>query len=287
MDIFSIQLERMKPEWTRHPAWRWQQVLGFITSNDPIFLVDSYVQRMAEMYRALSYGDPATACAMVSNYLPEYQAHILNTQTSLFGGAKWQIEALIMSGCDDDELQDMLPVAGYQVYEVYRKIYFDVDSYLSDKSCVLANIFSTSYATNSIYKDCDLLWKMLAYNLGKEKFQNVLAHQGGALLEEDIQVYMHSWQQARTLYHSHHMINDMRLMHNEALTSTVLRLARSKFNMDDQQIREQEELKIQGCVKQLLGSIEHSMMPHDRLHPPVEYVKTISQTGVEKSAATA
>lgn len=284
MDPFDQMLEAPKPAWMRHPTWRWANAMEYALREDPAYLSDPYVNEMGLMYKYLRDTSKHVR-ALAASYPEAYGAWLIAGNSNRYS-AKWQVEAMMIAGASDDYINEKLPMdrcGGADVYGLYRAIFFDVDEFLNKPQCVLHSVYSTALPKNSPLSDCDALWKLLAYELGLEDFELFMQHTIGKPLPDEIQQYMHQFNQSRAMYYSMHQINDLRLMHNEQL-STLLNLARSHFKYDDEMLRDQEEKRVAGCVKQLLGSVEYALLEPTRKQPPVDVVNNFSMTLVEKTA---
>lgn len=209
----AIYMEDLRPEWMKLPLWRWQRACRFMadpTDDEYEFISDSYLREAASLMHSRARGEPGAEIQMLGN--PALvNAHQIYMHTVHHGGARWQVEALILGGADDEKLNEMLPTkGGPRTYRYYRKLFFDVDAYLGNQHAVLANLFGMTMTRHDSYSDHDLPWKMLAHAMGWEKFSEFLNHYVGGRGSREMKQFLQEFQEIRMMYYMYAQMLDMR-----------------------------------------------------------------------------
>ena len=276
--------------WMRVPCWRWQRALAYLA--DPFRellpdIEDEMVYHAANFHRARTLGGPGNSFLQLVREGTVYSAFLLRARTAWRGGAKWQVEALIMAGATNEQINEWLPMpAGPETYEAYRKLYFDVDDYLDQPGCVLDAVFSSGYGINHELGDCDLTWKMLAYELGVDKLLNFLRHYAGGELDTETMTYLDHYRKAKMAYHTHHLILDQRMLYR-AEAIDVINLADARWKMDHSKVEQIQQSGMELSISAILGAVEHEMQDSKELKSPVELLQADPQltqfTGGKKS----
>jgi hypothetical protein len=79
------------------------------------------------------------------------------------GGKRWQVEGYILAGATNEQLNQIFEFRhGPNVYEYYRKLFFDVDDYLDNHNILLSNVLAPAYAAHSETDQSNLFWKRIA-----------------------------------------------------------------------------------------------------------------------------
>jgi len=269
-------LDVYEPTWMRVPCWRWQKALSYLADPYRRLLPDvedQLVLHAANFHRARTLGGPGSSFLQVIRDGTIYSAYRLRARTAWRGGAKWQVEALIMAGATNKQINDWLPMpAGPETYEAYRKLYFDVDDYLDKPGCILDGVFSAGYGMNHELGDCDLTWKMLAYELGVDKFLNFLRHYAGGELDNDTLGYLEHFRKAKMAYHTHHLITDQRMLYREEAIN-VINMADARWKMDREKVEQVQQSGMEIAVSGILGTTEYLMEDSKKLMPAVEILQ--------------
>ena len=264
MSAFTDLLEAPVPAWMQHPGWRWERVLRYNFGGDALLLRDPFVNAMSPIYRSTGTPYERALCATRSE---AYQAYQLNARASHHCGAKWQVEAMIMAGASNDDINTRLPMpGGPEVYEFYRRTYFDVTDYLYSQHCMLSAVLGYSAGTGDEFADCDITWKMLGYTLGLEALDELLWHLAGKPLPRYIKEFIADFKQSRALYYSYHVVQDARLCFKEQLLP-LLNLLDSMGNGPKQAAEKDAEgnsntseaKRFEGAVREILGNVEYTL----------------------------
>jgi hypothetical protein len=208
-DIF---MEDLKPEWMRLPLWRWQSASRFMadpTDDDFEIISDPYLHEASLLMHQRARGEPGVELQMRSNpaliNAMQIFQHIVR-----HGGARWQIEALLLGGIDNETLNKIFPTkGGPRTYQYFRKLFFDVDDYLDNQHAILANVLSMTMVRHDVASDHDLPWKMLGYALGWQKFSEFLKHYVGGSGSAQLKSFLQEFQEMRMMYHMYTQCLDM------------------------------------------------------------------------------
>jgi hypothetical protein len=245
--------------------------MRYALGGDVMLLRDPYVNHMSKIYRSLNEQYERAAAASC----PEaYGAYLLNSRCSYSKGAKWQVEACMMAGADNDYLQKILPMpCGADTYDFYRKIYFDVDDCLGSVNTVLSTVLGYSSGVSDEYGDCDITWKMLAYTQGLEMFEQLLWHQAGGALSRSINDFLRDFQQSRKLYYGYHIVQNAKLCFKEQLLP-ILQLADQRSHGagaedSEEHGQAQQEARFERCVRHILGGIDISLRNRNNAELPL------------------
>ena len=238
MALFKdVSMEDMKPEWMRLPLWRWQSASRFMA--DPVddeydFISDSYLREASIFMHARAASEPGFELQMMSNPALVNAIQIYH-HTLQHGGARWQIEALILGGAPDEKLNEMFPSrGGPRTYRYYRKLFFDVDAYLENQHAILANIFGLTMTRHDSYSDHDLPWKMLGHALGWESFSDFLNHYVGGQGSRKMKQYLQEFQEMRMLYYGWTQTLDMRTAFQEK-SLALFDLSLKHYNVSEEE----------------------------------------------------
>ena len=247
-------LPEFEPGWMRPPLWRWRVASEYLANPrlSPTRETDDVIRGAAFFLRSRAGSrDPLP----VWRDFPAYHlAHKIWGMASQFGGMRWQVEALMLAGFTDEQLARMLPMhSGRTVFELYRRLFFDIDDYRDNQFAVLANVFATSYARNYDDNDCDLTWKMLAYEL-REKFPQLLRGIMGGRMPKEISERLSELTKARLQYVQHHFVNSMRLQYNDQALQ-LLTSAGQFFSLNEAQVGQIHDQRLTSSCDKLLTSV--------------------------------
>lgn len=174
-----LELDHLAP-CMRAPMWRWTVALEHMAAPymaGPKLYADPY---LATAIRFLRARDDLVRNPM--NYRRRYpvmfEANLLN-MCVLPNAFKWQVEALIMGGADDEYINNIYKFkCGKDTVEFYRNMFFDVNDQLDSPEVVLGNVLSTAYVNTNGQNDYDFLWKAFAYNFKADDVRHMFRQQG-------------------------------------------------------------------------------------------------------------
>jgi hypothetical protein len=251
----------LTPEHMRMPCWRYAIATRY--SADPTLpefkiLSDTTLAQAVRFYRGRS--DLKNRPEFYAMSFPAmWEAHLLNTANKEFGGYKWQLEAMILTGADNATIANALKLtAGADTVEVYKKVFFDVDSYLDNRNCLLAQILSTSILTGSSYADYDYTWKAIALEWGFEGFQRFIEFKCGGRLPSDMKSWLDEVSKDRLSYATYHNTSHIRSLHKEEAMN-ILSTAQSHWNIRDDKTDEVKTQAANAAARSLLDGINMVM----------------------------
>jgi hypothetical protein len=172
LDWDDFLVEDMHELWERPPMWRFhiaQRAMLSPKSNLPKQFKDEYISHITLCLDALRKRHNGRINKL-RRYEKVYTAHRIWNDNSLLGGIRWHVEALLLAGATNEELYELFPYkGGPDVFEYYRRLFFDIDSYIGQDALILRNILSVSYENHSTAIKSDLLWKRIALEKGNVK----------------------------------------------------------------------------------------------------------------------
>lgn len=247
-------LDDLKPSWLKPPLWRWQQAHEYLADPGkkiPLDRRDPYLVRAARFFKEVGTKRP-NRILQLRKYPAMLNAWHIYAAQSMFGGARWQVEALILSGATDEDLNRHFPTKGKEdTFKYYRKLFFDVEDYMNNPSAMLASVFSASLERNRELSDCDATWKMMAHHLGYEEFCRFLSHYCGGSTPSGFLSYLREFRQTRMEYYTHHCVTDMRLAFREKAV-TLLETGARYYQIDRQQV---DDFNDQSMVSSMQGML--------------------------------
>lgn len=274
---FTDVVDAITPAWMRYPGWRWERAMRYTLGGDAMLLRDPYINDMAKVYRCTGQRYERAIAASC----PEaYSAYLLHAMHSHRGGAKWQVEAYLLAGADNDFLQSKLPMpVGADAYEFYRNVYFDVTDQLKYPNCILSSVLGYSSGMSDAYADQDIAWKMFAYTQGLEAFDELLFHYAGGTMNFQLQQYMRDFQHSRALYYGYHIVQNAKLCFQEQL-QPILGLARTQLGVGassggdateegSNAFADMKAKQLDNCVRHILGNIDVSLRNRNNSEVPV------------------
>lgn len=172
LDWDDFLVEDMHELFERPPMWRFhiaQRAMLDPKSKIPHQFKDEYITHITYCLEALRkrHGGRINK---IRRYDKAYTAHRIWNDSNALGGIRWNVEALILAGATNEELHELFPYKGGPVvFEYYRKLFFDIESYADTDSLLLRNILSVAYESHSMMTKSDLLWKRIALEKGSVK----------------------------------------------------------------------------------------------------------------------
>ena len=265
----DVYMEDLKPEWMRLPLWRWQKASNFMadpTDDQYTFISDPYLKEASSWMHSRARGEPGLELQLLGN--PALvNAFQIFMHTVHHGGARWQVEALILGGADNEVLNQVFPTKGGKTtYKYYRKLFFDVDSYLDNQHAILANIFGMTMSRHETYCDHDLPWKMLGYAMGWERFSDFLKHYVGKEGSIETKKFLQEFQEMRMTYYNYTQMLSMRTAFQErslAMFETSLR----HYKMPEQ---EANALLSAGAMNSCQGLLTEINQQWERSQPIID-----------------
>jgi hypothetical protein len=169
LDWDDFLVEDMHEVWERPPMWRFHIAQrGMLNPNSkiPYQFKDEYITQITQCLDTLRKRHTGRI-NKIRRYNKVYTAHRIWNDANLMGGIRWHVEALILAGATNEELHELFPYkGGPEVFEYYRRIFFDIDTYLGQDALILRNILGVSYENHSMATKSDLLWKRIALEKG-------------------------------------------------------------------------------------------------------------------------
>ncbi len=267
--MFEFDASLLRADWMRPPCWRWNLSMGFLANPD---LSLSKTRRDSGLYESSKYyRDKKHFKKNPSFYVKRYpemsRAHDLFYH-SHYGGWRWYIEALLMTGLDDDEIIKALKVnIPKDVISLYRTVFFDVNKYLKSEVAVGANILSTARLNLKGKQDCDYTWKLFAYSWGADPFIEEFSA-NKQLIESRYSRWFRDLAKERLTINAFQLASDLKKTYNLE-TLEILKIAKDYWNITDQDMAKAQGLADTDFVSSLSGHIDMCLM-NAKERDPVE-----------------
>lgn len=263
-------------EWMRPPGWRWNVILGYLADPTRSFKNirrDTSLVSGADFIRIKKIsenGDYSSA-----RKYPAIQAAQDIFNHSSFAGWRWFVEALIISGAPNSQIQDLLKVdISDETLNIYRKLWFDVESYIHSEAAVHANILASSRLSMSGKMDCDYTWKMFAFTWGPDAFMDQFASKKRVLKHEYGRWFKDLTRDSLTIT-AFQLSSDLRKNYNmEALD--VLKVAKDYWNISEQELSKTEEMVDEDFISSLQSHVTMVMMGAEANKSKVEKRSTFN-----------
>lgn len=180
--------------------------LADLSKNLHPLSVDEYLMQAARYYREtkLCSLDPSRRFKAV----PEIKWAFKTYGQSGAMGIRWTTEALMIGGMDDDNIAKLTGTSE-DIVKAYRKIFFDVDGFLSSKDLVYACVIPQSFGNANSYNIWDFTWKTIALECGAEEFLKI--RRADVNISKDQVKLLKHQQMVKSLISSGHLLSDNRL----------------------------------------------------------------------------
>jgi hypothetical protein len=261
-----------KPNYLRHPGWRWNIALHCLVegaspeevirrsnmANDP-WLMEAckFYQDREEL---MHYSG-----RLQRRFPVMHEAFMLFHDSKPAGGFKWLIEAMMMTEATDDQIATTFcPLYGAATVTMFRKVFFDIDHYKHSAMATYCTIFATALQSTHMTCDTDFTWKAFAYALGFDAIQDLIKFRSGGTLSNDYVTFMREISAKRRYYNEYHQSASIRASFSQpaiALFEQADRLwnmeqARKKLGGDGGNAAE-------AAAQVILGELEKSFLdPH-------------------------
>lgn len=170
-------VEGMLAPWEKSPMWRLfvaQRAMLAPEDPRPKFFKDDYINNMTSCMNALRDRFIGRRNEL-HKYDTTYTAFRIFNNSNVYGGLRWQIEGYILAGATDEQLIERYPYeGGIEVFEQYRKIFFDINEYKDNKRLILNTVLCVAYENHTEASKSDLLWKRFAMMADVEEFDRFL-----------------------------------------------------------------------------------------------------------------
>ena len=267
-------VDELSPKWLRSPMWRWQRAVELLTAprrplmeveDDDVALAAHHLRLLSPLGRDLLNGGGE----LLRPEIPI--AFRLHADTGMFGASRWLIEGLITAGFNDAEINEQLPLnreLGARPYEVYRKLFYDIDDYIDRPLAVQAAVFATSAIRSHMYSDCDLTWKLLAYRL-KDQFLEFLEAFPTGNFSPDVKKMLRDFNAGKLLYYNAHTASDLRnMLTREAME--LLSVAKGSWDITPEADRDLATRNVEDSISELISNIKVTVMGSHTLLNRVE-----------------
>ena len=220
----ALTAEVIKPNYLRHPGWRWNVALRCMVDGSDTDSVIRSARLAADpcLVEACEFYRGREEIASHSDYHRMqhpviHEAFMLRLSANFFGGYKWLLEALLMTDASNKEIADQFhPLYGEDTVEMFRKVFFDVDHYRSNPANMLVSVFANSMQTTHSSTDCDFTWKAFAYQRGFEAFLELIRFRAGGLLPAPHVSFIREVAKQRAYYNAYHVSASLRASYNQA-----------------------------------------------------------------------
>ena len=235
---------------------------------------DEYVAQAALHFRqqsTLGRTMPPATEAISPEFHVAFQVH---ADTGLFGASRWVVEALIVAGFNDAEINEQLPMGrelGSRPYHVYRKLFYDIDEYLSRPLAVQTAVFATSAVRNHVFSDCDLTWKLLAYRL-KDDFLEFLEGFPTGNFPPEAQKVLRELNRNKLLYHQAHLLTDPRTAYTEE-SMALISAAKGSWDIAPEKEKDLTAKTLEATVSSLFNSVKVTVLEARTLLNPTEQLR--------------
>lgn len=190
---------------------------------------------------------------------PEYMQAYNIFYHSHYGGWRWYIEALLMAGCSNEEIRELLKInIPVEVLDIYRKVFFDVEPYLQSEAAVYANILSISRLNIKPKTDCDYTWKIFAYTWGAEPFLKCFANSSPST-NEPYARWFRDMAKANLTVSAFQYSADLKKSYNME-TLEILRIAKDYWTISDGDMAKAEKMAEVDLVTSLTNHVDMCLL---------------------------
>jgi len=264
----TLGFESIKPNYLRHPAWRWAVAMScMVDGSDPKEIMrvaslsdDTWLLEACTFFR---YREDIIHSTMSfrSKHPAMFEAFLIHNDSKTTGGFKWLLEAYLMTNATDEMIaEEVGTLHGARTIELYRKVYFDIDHYRSKPSSVLCNVLATSLSMHHEQSEVDFTWKSFAYTMGFEAMKNLVRFKTGGTLSPEYATYFRTVTGDRRIYNAYHATGDIRARHVESALLLV-DSADKHYNMSKLKDGLEEDGKVGELVaKEMLSALEKAFL---------------------------
>ena len=168
---------------------------------------------------------------------------------------RWYLEALIISGLDNKEIKKTLNVdISIDVLEMYRKLFFDIGSYIDSDIAIFANILSTCRSKLTDCNNYDFTWKLYAFSKGPESFIKEFCSKSTEV-SKSFKKWFKEQSEKNITVNAFHLTNDLRLTYNQSALD-VLRIAKDFWVISSNDWQKGESLAKESFINELTPHID-------------------------------
>jgi hypothetical protein len=248
------------PAHHKQPAWRWVNILNYVVNwKRPLrrVLTDKYLYAGTKFARCLKKIDQNSG-AIKQSFPPIQEAYNLWIRSSP-NSFRWVMEALIMARADDEFIAEHMQLEfGSDTVEAYKKLFFDVDSYLDSKLLVESNIFSTCMSSASQYNDHDFAWKLIGFHQGLEAVVRVM--EPGGVISDETEDWIKDVIKTKLTTASLQVIANTRLAYKIEIMNVVEFALKTWDGPEGGQRKQAEKAFLEQMASSVIGSVSMSVM---------------------------
>jgi hypothetical protein len=253
-----LDTESARPNYLRHPGWRWNIALRcLVEESSPEEVIrksnvagDPWLVEACKFYRDREELINYTGRLQL-RFPVMHEAFMLFHDSKPTGGFKWLLEAMMMTEATDQDIADTFhPLYGVDTVTMFRKVFFDIDHYKKDAVTAYCTIFANALNTTHMSCDCDFTWKAFAYALGFDAIQDLVKFRAGGNLGSNYVQFMREISAKRRYYYEYHYSASLRASFSEQAVS-LFEQADRLWNME----RAREKLGDGGVANQAAQSI--------------------------------
>jgi hypothetical protein len=256
----SVEEYLHTPDWCKSPAWRWDLITSFVA--DPYKELKSVKDDKVLVEGAMYYRDKflhSDRPLDIRTKYPEYALAMDLYTNAHCEGMRWVIEALLMTEMNDDEIVDALKVdISPKAVNIFRKLFFDVDSYRNSDIAMLTNILSVSKLRTGDTSFCDYSWKWFAYVWGSKIFLDQIPGKKSTMDQKYVRWYKGLLKDNLFIQAADLSKNTRNLFNHQALE--VLRVAKDYLTVNDDDISTAQSGGIDGFLSDLHKNVDMVLM---------------------------
>lgn len=246
----------LKPEWQRAPWWRWLVVMKYIA--DPKRSIKQ-IEQDPWIYDGIMFARDRRFGNVVNSLLLKKYPTITNA-FSLFNnnqpfGLRWWLEAALLTEASDEDIASKLPATcSPKTIKAYRKLFFDVEEYLSSDVCISSNIIGASCASAVNGSNWDFVWKRVAYAFGFEAFCTFVSAKRKETTK-DILRFIRQLEEEQSVINSLHASHALRDQYASQAIE-ILKLAKQNYTLDESEQADIESSALEGHVREAVQYLD-------------------------------
>lgn len=195
MEVEAISL---LPDWMRPPSWRWtaaMHIASRCSKNLPTyedlktlgFKKDKALLKAARYYTIRYRPDLGGASVSRVRYPDIYRASLIFKGDSYFAYWKEILEAMFLTDLSLPNITRKLGIGqDTKLVKLYRDLFFDVDAYKNNETCLQTNIISVCCKGAGLEPTEDYLSKLTAYQKGYDAFYRLfVSRESSQMTDED------------------------------------------------------------------------------------------------------
>jgi hypothetical protein len=248
------------PSHHKQPAWRWVTILDYVINwKKPLrrVLVDEYLYVGTKFARHLKNLD-RNCGAIRSAFPPIEEAYRYFTRSDAYS-YRWILEALILSGLDDEEISEHLEMEfGSDTVKAYKKLFFDVEDYLENNLLLEANLFSACMSSATDFNDYDFAWKLVAHARGSDAALAVMSPAGTN--SDDVSDWIKDKIRSKLLTKSLQVVANTRLLYRQEIMTVFEYATRSWDGPEGSQRKQAEKVFLEDMASSMIGSVSMTLL---------------------------